>query len=146
MWLVLLAGALTAQVLPRAPIDPHVVDMSRRVFEITGASPRECGRFPRRDLTVRHAGATRDELEGAVRCARQAMRDRQPFWTFVEQPGIDSWVAHGLLRTASGDVRWFEYDSDPCGGPGCKSDLSLHPCREVAVTPEADEPDFTCRG
>ena len=138
-------GALAVQVLPRPPIDPPLVDMPRRVFDITGASPRECGRFPRRDLTVRRAGATRSDLEAAVRCARRAMRDRQPFWTFVEQPGIDSWVAHGLLRKSDGTVHWFEYDSAPCGGPGCEPDLSLEPCAEPAVTPAGEEPDFTCR-
>lgn len=139
-----MAGALAAQVLAREPIDPHVADMSRQVFEITGTSPRECGRFPRRAVAGRRVGATRNELEGAVRCARQAMRDRQPFWTFAEQQGIDSWVAHGLLRAPDASLQFFAYDSDPCGGPGCRSDLSLFPCEKPAVTPDAADADFTC--
>ena len=128
------------------PVDP-LVDMPGRVFQQTGAMPRECGRFQLRQVASTFEGATREQLQAAVRCARQAMRDRQPFWTFVQHRGIDSWGATGLLRTAAGELHIFGYDSTPCGGPGCQPRLSLQRCEDPAVKPAADgaAPDFTCR-
>ena len=136
--------ALAAQPLPR--VSP-VVDMARRVAAITGSSPRECGRHPAREVGGRVERATRDQLRASLECARVAIKSGQPFWTFVEAHGIDSWVAHGLLRTASGDLRFFEYDSDPCGGIRCEPDLSLYPCAEPVVTADAggEDADFSCR-
>jgi hypothetical protein len=92
-------------------------------------------------------GATRQQLETSLRCVRDAINAGQPFWTYTERPGIDSWVAHGLLRTADGTVHVFVYDGSPCGGPQCQPKLSLEPCREPAVKPAADgsAADFTCR-
>ena len=143
-----MAGALAAQqALSQQPVDPPLVDMPRRVFEITGANPRECGRHSLRSVNGRFEGATRQALEASLQCARDAIKSGRPFWTFVERRGIDSWIAHGILRTAGGDLRFFAYDAAPCGGPGCQPTLSLESCREPAVKPAADgdEPDFTCR-
>jgi len=142
---LLIAGALsTQQALSQQAADPPVVDMPRRVFEITGASPRECGRHPLRSVNGRFEGATRQQLEASLQCARDAIKSGQPFWTFVEHRGIDSWVAHGFLRTASGDVRRFVYDSAPCGNPSCQPLLTLERCQLPSVTGEGDEADFTC--
>jgi hypothetical protein len=142
---LLIAGALAAQqVLARQAADPPLVDMPRRVFELTGASPRECGRHPLQSVNGRLEGATRQQLEASVQCARDAINAGRPFWTFVEHRGIDSWVAHGFLRTASGDVRRFVYDSAPCGNPSCQPLLTLQPCRLPSVTGERDGADFSC--
>lgn len=128
--------------------DPYFVDLPLKVFALTGESPRECGRFQRRQVGGSFEGATRDELQGAVRCAQKAIKEGQPFWTYTERRGIDSWVADGLLRTATGELRFFSYDASPCGGgPGCESRLHLEPCGAPAVKPAADGdgPNFTCR-
>jgi hypothetical protein len=145
MVILLMAGALAVQALSQSP--PPLIDMPRKVFEITGANPRECGRHPLRQVNGRREGATRKQLEASLQCAREAIKAGQAFWTFVELPGIDSWVGHGFLRTASGDVRFFEYDSDPCGGIRCGPDLSLYPCAEPVVTADAggEDADFSCR-
>ena len=136
--------ALGLAALAGQAVESPSVDLRNRVVALTGSSPRECGLF---QLRKAFEGATRNELEAAVRCARQAVRDGQPFWTANQRQGIDSWVAHGLLRTSDGALHFFVYDSAPCGGPNCRGELSLEPCREVAVKPAADgEPvDFTCR-
>ena len=128
-------------------VAPPMVDLPMRVVALTGDSPRECGRLQIRDLAGKRVAAARGELDAAVRCARQAIREGKPFWTYVQRRGLDSWIAHGLLRTAGGDVRFFAYDSAPCGGPSCQPTLSLEPCREPAVKAAADgdEPDFSCR-
>ena len=136
--------------LPRVtpPPDPVFVDLPLKVFALTGDSPRECGRFQLRQVGASFVGATRDELRAAVRCAQRAIKEGQAFWTYNQRRGIDSWVANGLLRTAAGELRFFSYDSSPCGGgPGCEPRLSLEPCRDPyvqrAVDGEGD--DFRCR-
>src|SRR5262249_24901411 len=124
-----------------------VTDMASHVFAVTGAAPRECGRHP-----LRQSGRTlRDpslaELQASLQCVRQAIAARQSFWTFVQRRGIDSYVAHGLLGTADGAVRWFGYDSAPCGNSSCQGELTLEPCADPIVqTPADDAPDFSCRG
>jgi len=130
MLTALVVVALAAQAPSRANL---LMDMQKRVFEVTGANPRECGRHPSRQVDGKVVYATRQQLQASLECARDAVRTGQPFWTFVEVHGIDSWVAHGLLRTASGEVQFFDYDSDPCGGPRCGGDLSLFPCAEPVV-------------
>ncbi|HEV8394875.1 MAG TPA: hypothetical protein VGQ37_11410 [Vicinamibacterales bacterium] len=132
---LLIAGALAAQTRaqPQQPAEPPLVDMPRRVLEMTGASPRECGRYPLRQANGRLEGATSEQLEASVQCVREAIKAGQPFWTFVEHPGIDSWVANGFLRTASGDVHYFVYDSAPCGRPGCQPKLTLLLCQLPSV-------------
>jgi hypothetical protein len=159
MWILVAAGALAAglaaqeSVVVQAPAnvfpprDPPLVDMPRRVFALTGADPVDCGAYPLRQVNDALQGATRDQLRAALRCAERAIKDRRPFWTYNERRGIDSWVAHGLLRTSSGELRSFVYDGSPCGGPGCEPRLSVQPCREPSVRPAADGagPDFSCR-
>jgi hypothetical protein len=142
----LLIGVLAAPLLVQPAVDPPLVDMARRVFVITGADPRECGRHPLRDVNERREGPTREQLEASLRCVSEAIQTGQRFWTFVELPGIDSWVAHGFLRTASGDLRHFVYDSAPCGGPRCQPELTLEPCARPGVTstPGGTGFDFAC--
>ena len=137
----LLSAGLSAQVQP-------VADMARRVFAETGSSPRECGRHPLRQVGRTTVEAPLAELRASLQCVQQAIQARQPFWTFVQRRGIDSFVAHGLLRTADGEVRYFYYDSAPCGGPGCEGELTLELCASPAVKPrtaDGEAPDFECR-
>jgi len=121
--------------------------MARRVFAVTGSGPRECGRHPLRQVERTILDAPFADLQASLQCARQAIQARQPFWTFVERRGIDSFVAHGLLRTAEGEMRYFYYDSAPCGGPGCEGELTLELCASPSVkpaTPDGEAPDFSC--
>ena len=147
MWTLLtvatVAAALAAQESATAPL----VDMPRRVLALTGADPVDCGGYPLRREKETWQGATRDQLQAAVRCAQRAIRDGRPFWTYNQRQGIDSWIAHGLLRTSGGELRSFSYDSAPCGGPGCEPQLSVDPCREPYVRPatDGDPPEFSCR-
>ena len=46
---------------------------------------------------------------------------------YVQGPGIDSQLAWGML-TRSGRVMRFEYDSAPCGGPGCNERFVVRDC------------------
>ena len=153
---LMLAGALGQDstsltvLLPRPtpPRDPVFVDLPLKVFALTGDSPRECGRFQLRQVGASFVGATRDQLQAALRCAQRAIKEGQPFWTYNQRRGIDSWVANGLLRTAAGEVRSFSYDSSPCGGgSGCEPRLDSEPCRKPAIQPASDgnPPDFVCR-
>ena len=98
-----------------------------------GIKPSECGRHP-----LPQRGAPSDDyanaLTASVRCVTQAAEQRRPSWMFVQEQGIDSWVATGLVSGADGVVQRFDYDSDPSGGSGAASTLSLRPCAPPAVT------------
>jgi len=127
--------------------EPPLVDMPKRVFALTGANPVDCGGYQLRHVNGVRQGATRAQLQAAVRCAERAMKERRTFWTYNERSGIDSWFARGLLRTSSGELHLFSYDASPCGGPGCEPKLSLEPCGQPYVQAAADGegPDFRCR-
>jgi hypothetical protein len=84
-------------------------------------------------------------LRRVIACGREAARQRRPFWTFVTHDGIDSWLAEGLLGTPEGAIERFSYDSDPCGGGGCKSTFETAPCPRPALgTDPRHGPTFTC--
>lgn len=138
---VMLSAGLSAQVQP-------VADMARRVLAVTGSAPRECGRHLLRQVGGKTVDAPLADLQASLQCVRQAIAAGEPVWAFVQRRGIDSFVAHGLLRTANGDVQAFYYDSAPCGGPRCEGELRLEPCVSPSVTPTSangQAPDFACR-
>lgn len=143
---VVLSAGLSAQVQPAAV--PPVTDLTRRILAVTGPAPRECGRHQLRRVGGKTVDVARAALQTSMQCVREAIAARQPFWTFVERRAIDSFVAHGLLRTANGAVQFFEYDSSPCGGPACGGDLTLEPCANPSVKSDSADrgaPDFECR-
>ena len=98
-----------------------------RVRAITGAAPAECGRH--------FINAGRSELESSLQCAIFAARAKQPFWTFQQLQGIDSWVAVGFAAGPDGLIRYFSYDSSPGGGPRNDSRfrLTASPCARPSV-------------
>jgi hypothetical protein len=135
-----LSAGLSAQV-------PPVADMARRVFAVIGPAPRECGRRQLRQSGRMTLDPPLADLQTSLECVRQAIAARQPFWTFVQRRGIDSFVAHGLLGTTNGEVQYFDYDSSPCGGPRCGGELTLAPCTSPSVKPasaDGEAADFEC--
>jgi hypothetical protein len=60
-----------------------------------------------------------EELRVARECVEKALADQQPFLLEVENEGIDSHVASGVLGVVEkGELAVYQmtYDSDPCGG------------------------------
>ena len=114
---------------PLSPVD----DLLSYVEHFTGAGPLECGRHQliRRDRDW----VTADEpaLQKSVACGVRAAASHRAFWTFSQGHGEDSWGAGGLLGTGDGLIYRFTYDSAPCGGPGCPSQISFERCDKPAV-------------
>ena len=93
----------------------------------------ECGRHP---LPGRGAPPDSyvDALRASVRCVTDAAAQRRPSWMFVQEQGIDSWVATGLVSGADGVVQQFDYDSDPSGGGNVASTLDMRKCSTPIVS------------
>jgi hypothetical protein len=76
-------------------------------------------------------------------CLEAARRAGRPFIFSVEGPGIDSYLATGLVADARGRVQRFWYDSAPCGGPYCAERFSLWPC-PMPTAPGGLDPNMDC--
>ena len=77
-------------------------------------------------------------LPSITQCVNAALQDHQAFFFLVEGPGIDSYMATGLVGDAQGYVRRFWYDSAPCGGPHCPEGFSAWPCEPVPAGVQLD--------
>jgi len=111
------------------PVDGVLARLKARL----DVDPIECGRHPipeRATPPDNYAHA----LTTSVRCVTDAAAQRRPSWMLVQQRGIDSWVATGLVSDAAGVVRQFNYDGDPSGGGGAPPTLSIRPCATPMVT------------
>lgn len=112
---------------------------------MTGPEPLDCGQH-----RLVYAGdspvlISEEALQRSLSCGTEAAKARQPFWTFKQGQGIDSWIAHGLLGTDQGAVYRFSFDSAPCGGPGCPSRFLVEPCETPVVTGNPPwGPEFSC--
>ena len=113
------------------PYTPEAV--LERLRDRVGVSPIECGRH-RLPESLTPPDSYADALSASVRCVVDAAALRRQSWMFVQQRGIDSWVAMGLVSGADGVVRRFDYDSDPSGGSGVAATVDMMPCGAPTVT------------
>lgn len=104
------------RVLPIRGVD----GLTTFVRSFTGPQAEDCGRH--------QVAASAEALTKSLACALAASAKRRPFWTFREDQGIDSRLAHGLLGNSDGTVHLFRWDSAPCGGPGCAPRYSIEIC------------------
>jgi len=78
-----------------------------------GEDSVRCGTYQR---ALRQPRTLADEdFTRAIECATTVWREGKPFFASIEGPGIDSYVATGILgmRSRGGHCR-FGYDSSPC--------------------------------
>ena len=61
-------------------------------------------------------------------CATFAHTSRAAFYLSQEGPGIDSYIATGLVGREDGSVLRFRYDSSPCGGACCNEAFTIAKC------------------
>jgi hypothetical protein len=136
-------GALSAQVgAPPAPPRADLAGLRAYVERFTGADPSDCGQHA---LTRASLPASAKDLQRALACAFAAAKDREPFWTFKQDQGIDSLLFQGFLGTVDGTVYQFWYDSAPCGGPACAGRFSLSRCDKPTVLVHRNaRSDFGC--
>ena len=101
--------------------------LSHFLQEAAGRDALDCGTFsfpllvpPR--LSVEQAAAV-------VACMKAARRNSQPFFFSIGRVPFDSFVAEGLLATASGELKRFRYDGSPCGAVShCGDTFKVEPC------------------
>jgi hypothetical protein len=104
-----------------AALHAQRVSLEAHVQELTGTRAFDCGTHTR-------AAASAEGLRQSLVCARDAARKRASFWVVQRGAGEDSEIALGLLGKGDGSVFWFDYDSAPCGGPGCAERFITRPC------------------
>ena len=82
-------------------------------------------------------------LPGVTNCVNTALQRRRPFFLSVEGPGVDSYVATGLVGDDAGNIRRFWYDSAPCGSPHCREGFRVWSCPPVDAGASVD-PNAYC--
>jgi hypothetical protein len=92
-----------------------------------GGSVTACARF--RYQFIRGSTPTALELEALQTCMASAFEGDRVFYFSIEGTAVDSYVATGLMRTRSGQLQRFWYDSAPCGGPGCPERFQFAACQ-----------------
>jgi hypothetical protein len=94
------------------------------IEQVTGhESVVNCGEYA---LGTTHS---KEALIKSLTCAEDSAHHQKPFRIVVHMAGEDSSLAEGLLSDAAGRVFFFEYDSAPCGGPGCAPRFDKKACR-----------------
>ena len=132
-----LASVLGAGLACAAPV---TLGLAPHLARAAGQSPTNCGVF-RYQLTLPHK-LNAEQAQQVSACINEAYSKREPFVFSLEGPGIDSYLATGLLGTTGGLVRRFWYDSAPCGGPQCGESFKTVPCMVDSTVPL--DPAMTC--
>ena len=107
------------------------LSLEEHIQQVIGANPEDCG-------TVLVGPVPDSRLQQALECARDAARRNQAFRIVQHLQGTDSEVAVGLLVGRDGSTLFFDYDSAPCGGPGCSERFLTRSCPLSAAKTEAD--------
>ena len=121
----LFPGALSAQAGAPTPRPTNRAELEAYVTRFTGANPLDCGQHAVDDALPPPPA---EDLQTSVACAYDAAKAQNGFWTFTQEPGMDSMLFQGLLGTTEGTIYQFSYDSAPCGGPGCGGRFSVSRC------------------
>ena len=128
--LAIATGACGSPVSPGRSLEAHIL-------EFTGPGALNCGRLGK--------SASRDEMDGALRCALDAASRGAAFSAVREHQGIDSVVADGLAAKPGGSVFRFTYDEAPCGNPGrCSDSFVTEPCPSPRVATQPSGTLFGC--
>jgi hypothetical protein len=99
----------------------QVLNMSLEdhISKLTGPDAADCGT---------HTWLTPVPEAITLACARDAAQQHRAFRIIQRGPGEDSETAPGILGERDGSTFWFDYDSAPCGGPGCAERFETKPC------------------
>ena len=108
------------------------MSLEAHIQQWTGPDAVDCGT---------HQGESNPEaMLQSLACAREAANQHRPFQVIQRGQGEDSEIAVGVFAKRNGSTRWFEYDSAPCGGPGCRERFLTRACSlsSVKVLHEAE--------
>jgi len=102
------------------------MSLEQHIQQVIGPNPVDCGAIPRGPVSE----AT---LQRSLSCARDAVSRKKAFRLIQWLQGIDSEIAMGLLVDRKGSILFFDWDSQPCGGPGCAERFTINACRLADV-------------
>ena len=96
-----------------------------------GDAARDCG------------SATNADDRGDVdACVAEAFEAGEPFIARYERAGVDSKVVTAVASNSDGRIKIFQWDSAPCGGPGCDPVTDVQGCSGPSLNPDvAEDPD-----
>jgi hypothetical protein len=100
--------------------DECALDDDLRQF--AGNEARDCGSA--------RAGGDRSDVDA---CVAEAFEAGEPFIARYELQGLDSKVVAAVASNSEGTVELFQWDSAPCGGPGCAPVTDVQLCEGPAL-------------
>lgn len=133
----LLALTLSPQCgVPRLEADP-----APPVLKHVGDGAVSCGRLWCR--SSHGVGPTDEQVAKLQLCMGRAYRETRSFFFSIEDDGVDSYVATGLMRRGSGPLQRFWFDSNPSPTPGVPGSFVVADC-PAPVNPERIDPFLDC--
>ena len=105
-------------------------DFQARVKQLVGPDAVDCGQHR---LLKPLTPAPMSELEKSLACGLEAAGKKRGFWMSFQLQGIDSTIFYGVAGTADGTMFSVNYDSAPCGGPGCEPSFSAQACAKPSL-------------
>jgi len=102
---------------------------------LSGASQVDCGRF--RFELAQQQELSAEQSAKVLSCMVDARRQGKGYRYLLEGPGIDSYIAHGVVAKAGEPPMTFRYDRAPCGRPGCDERFTVMRCVD---SPRAMDP------
>jgi hypothetical protein len=122
------------QFAPKMSLEAHIQQW-------TGPDAVDCG--------THQEESNPEAMLQSLACAREAANQHRPFQVFNEVRARIPKSAVGVFAERNGSTRWFDYDSAPCGGPGCRERFLTRACSlsSVKVLHEAEgRHRFWCLG
>src|SRR5262245_44263062 len=127
----------------QAALDPRR-QLGTLIEDVVGRDLYDCGQLQMARGTPDADRINTEAMERALACGLERASKRTPFWTYIGENGIDSWLATGLMGTKDGTIIHFWWDSGPCGGPDCPGRLHQKPCERPRVGRTRSGVSFVC--
>ena len=106
--------------------DECALDDDVRLF--AGDSARDCGSVGPTDDRAKVDGCVADAFEAGA-----------PFIARYQRAGEDSKLVSAVAGNTEGTIKLFQWDSAPCGGPGCDPVTDVQSCEGPALTEQTSE-------
>jgi hypothetical protein len=98
------------------------MSLEAHIQQLTGPDAVDCG-------TQQRGTSIPEAMHQSLACARDTANQHKAFRFVQWVQGEDSEIAFGVLGERDGSTLWFDYDSAPCGGPGCAERLETKRCQ-----------------
>ena len=122
----LLSSVLIAAICQAASAAPAA--LLNKLKSLAGPDSQDCG-----------VVALHESPDAAVACATSANSAGKAYRLAVEFQGTDSIAWQGAARDEQGKLRVLYYDSDPSGGAGAGTTLSVVLCREILFATKSND-------